>query len=196
MSDEEHKETEEEEKKEEIEEESKGKRKMGLLDHLEELRKRILYSMVAVIICAIVGYAFSNSIIDLLTGPVDNLVFIAPTEAFIVKLKVSLVGGLFLALPVLFYHFWGFISPALYSHERKYIVLAVLFSTVFFFIGIVFAYIVVLPVGLGFLLSFETSKLQATISISNYMAFITKMLFAFGIIFQLPVASFFLTKMR
>ncbi len=171
-------------------------KKMGLLDHLEELRKRILYSIVAVIVCAIIGYVVSEYVIAFITQPVENLVFLAPTEAFVTKLKVSLICGLFMALPVIFYHFWRFVKPALYLHERKYLMLAVFFSSFFFFSGVVFAFIVVIPVGLRFLLSFETDKLQATLSISNYITFITKILLAFGIIFQLPVVSFFLTKMR
>ena len=171
-------------------------KKMGLLDHLEELRKRILYSIVAVIVCAIIGYVVSEYVIAFITQPVENLVFLAPTEAFVTKLKVSLICGLFMALPVIFYHFWRFVKPALYLHERKYLMLAVFFSTFFFFSGVVFAFIIVIPVGLRFLLSFETDKLQATLSISNYITFITKILLAFGIIFQLPVVSFFLTKMR
>ncbi len=176
--------------------EQEKEKKMGLLEHLEELRKRIIYSFVAVIICAIIGYAVSNYVLEFLTEPIRKLIFLAPTEAFVTKLKVSLVCGLFIALPVIFYHFWRFVKPALYAHERKYIIWAVLFSSLFFFSGVVFAYFVVLPVGLRFLLSFETAKLQATLSISNYITFITKILFAFGIIFQLPVVSFFLTKMK
>lgn len=183
------------EQKEEKEDQKKEK-KMGLLDHLEELRKRIIYSIATVIICAIIGYIVSPHVLKFLTEPVDNLVFLAPTEAFITKLKVSLICGLFIALPVIFYHFWKFVKPALYAHERKYLMMAVFFSSFFFFSGAAFANFVVLPVGLRFLLSFQTEKLQATLSISNYITFITKILFAFGIIFQLPVASFFLTKMK
>ncbi len=178
------------------EEEKKEERKMGLLDHLEELRKRLLYCIVGVIICAIGGYIVSDYVQLFLTRPVDNLVFIAPTEAFITKLKISLMVGILLALPYLFYHFWRFVKPALYSHERRYMVLAVLSSTIFFFAGVAFAFFVVLPIGLGFLLGFQSDKLQANLTISNYIAFITKMLLAFGVIFQLPVVSFFLTKMR
>jgi len=187
---------EEEQEKEGQQEEHKKEKKMGLLSHLEELRKRIISSIIAVIVCAIVGYIVSPYVIDFLTGPVERLVFLSPTEAFVTKLKVSLICGIFIALPVIFYHFWRFVKPALYSHERKYIIGAVFFSSFFFFAGVVFSYFVVLPVGLRFLLSFQSDKLQATLSISNYITFITKILFAFGIIFQLPVASFFLTKMR
>ena len=109
------------------EEEQTGERKMGLLDHLEELRKRILYCIVGVIVCAIGGYVVSDFVQGFLTRPVENLVFIAPTEAFVTKLKISLIVGLLLSLPYLFYHFWRFVKPALYRHERRYLVLAVQF---------------------------------------------------------------------
>jgi sec-independent protein translocase protein TatC len=170
--------------------------KMGFLDHLEELRKRLLYCIVGIVVCAIGGYIVSDYVQAFLTRPVEDLVFIAPTEAFVTKLKISLIVGLLLSLPYLFYHFWRFVNPALYSHERKNVILAVFFSTIFFFSGVAFAFFVVLPIGLGFLLGFQTDKLQATLTISNYIAFITKMLLAFGIIFELPVVSYFLTKMR
>jgi sec-independent protein translocase protein TatC len=177
--------------------ESKEKDKgMGFLEHLEELRKRIIYSIAAIIVGAIIGYIISDYVLNFIMKPVDNLVFLAPTEAFVTKLKVALICGIFIALPVIFYHFWRFVSPALYSHERKYIIWAVFFSSLFFFVGAGFSYFVVLPIGLRFLLSFETEKLQATLSIANYISFIIKLLLAFGIIFQLPVVSFFLTKMK
>ncbi|OQX51088.1 MAG: twin arginine-targeting protein translocase TatC [Candidatus Cloacimonas sp. 4484_209] len=104
--------------------------------------------------------------------------------------------GIFIALPLIFYHFWRFVKPALYPHERKYFISAVFFSTFFFLLGAFFAYAVVLPVALRFLLSFQSEKLHATLSIANYIFFISKLLLAFGIIFQLPIISFFLTKMK
>jgi len=176
--------------------EEKQKKKMSFLEHLEELRKRLIYSIVAVIIGAIVGYIFSSYVTEFLTKPIENLVFLAPTEAFVTKLKVSLICGIFIALPFIFYQFWRFVKPALYMHEKKYFFWAVFFSSLFFFSGALFAYFVVLPVGIKFLLGFATEKIHATLSIANYIAFIAKILFAFGIIFQLPVVSFFLTKMK
>lgn len=172
-----------------------SEQKMGILDHLEELRKRILYCIVGVVVCGIAGYIVSDVVQDFLTQPVEYLVFIAPTEAFVTKLKIALIVGLLLSMPYLFYHFWRFVKPALYAHERKYVVLAVLFSTVFFFSGVAFAFFIVLPIGLGFLLGFQTDTLSATITISNYVTFITRMFLAFGIIFELPIISYFLTRM-
>ena len=168
---------------------------MTFLEHLEELRKRILYSLVALCVAAFAGFFFSQRVIDLLTRPVPNLVFLAPAEAFVVQLKVALVVGAFIAAPVLFYEFWRFVRPALMSHEVKYVTWAVVISSVLFAAGVAFAYLVVVPLAMRFLLSFQTPKLQAMISISEYVGTVGAFLFACGIVFQLPVIMFFLTKL-
>jgi len=168
---------------------------MTFLDHLEELRKRILYSLVALGVCAVVGFFFSQRVLDLLTRPVPSLVFLAPAEAFVVQLKVALVTGLFLASPVIFYQFWRFVRPALQKREVKYIASAVVVSSLLFVVGVAFAYLVVVPIAMKFLLGFETPKLHAMISISQYVGTVGAFLLACGVIFQLPVIMFFLTKL-
>ena len=168
---------------------------MTFLEHLEELRKRILYSLVALCVAAFAGFFFSQRVIDLLTRPVPSLVFLAPAEAFVVQLKVALVVGAFLAAPVLFYEFWRFVRPALMSHEVRYVTWAVVVSSVLFAAGVAFAYLVVVPLAMRFLLSFQTPKLQAMISISEYVGTVGAFLFACGVVFQLPVIMFFLTKL-
>ena len=168
---------------------------MTFLDHLEELRKRILYSLIALCVTAVVGFFFSQRVLDLLTRPVPSLVFLAPAEAFIVQLKVALVTGLFLAAPVIFYQFWRFVRPALQKHEVKYIASAVVVSSVLFVAGVAFAYLVVVPIAMKFLLGFETPKLHAMISISEFVGTVGAFLLACGVIFQLPVIMFFLTKL-
>lgn len=168
---------------------------MTFLDHLEELRKRIIYSLVALGVAAIVGFFFSQRVLDLLTKPVPNLVFVAPSEAFVVQLKVALVTGLFLAAPVIFYQFWRFVRPALQKHEVKYIASAVVVCSVLFVAGVAFAYLVVVPIAMKFLLSFETPRLHAMISINEFVGTVGAFLLACGIIFQIPVIMFFLTKL-
>jgi sec-independent protein translocase protein TatC len=168
---------------------------MTFLDHLEELRKRIFYSLIALCAAAVVGFFISQRVLDLLTRSVPNFVFLAPAEAFVVHLKVALITGLFLAAPVIFYQFWRFVRPALQKHEVKYIVLAVVVSSVLFATGVAFAYLVVVPVAMKFLLSFETPKLQPMISISEYVGTVGTFLLASGVMFQLPVIMFFLTKL-
>jgi sec-independent protein translocase protein TatC len=165
------------------------------LDHLEELRKRILYSLVALGVAAIVGFVFSQRVLGLLTRLVPSLVFLAPSEAFVVQLKVALVTGLFLASPVIFYQFWRFVRPALQKHEVKYIASAVVVCSVLFVAGVAFAYLVVVPIAMKFLLSFETPKLHAMISINEFVGTVGAFLLACGIVFQIPVIIFFLTKL-
>ncbi len=168
---------------------------MPLLGHLEELRKRILLSLVVVAVAAVAAYFFSRYLQDLLTWPVGRLVFLAPTEAFFTRLKIAVFAGLAVASPFVFYQFWRFVRPALMENEARYISLAVVSSTVFFAGGLAFALLVVLPIGIRFLLSFETPELTAMISISRYVDFAGMMLLAFGLVFQLPVVFFFLTRL-
>ena len=168
---------------------------MTFLDHLEELRKRIFYSLIALCVAAVVGFFFSQRVLDLLTRPVPSLVFLAPAEAFVVQLKVALVAGLFLAAPVIFYQFWRFVRPALQKHEVKYIASAVVVSSVLFVAGVAFAYLVVVPIAMKFLLGFETPKLHAMISINEFVGTVGAFLLACGVIFQIPVIMFFLTKL-
>jgi len=169
---------------------------MTLLEHLEELRRRILYALVALGVAAVFGFFFAQRVLDLLTRPVPELVFLAPAEAFVVQLKVALVTGCFLAAPVVFYHFWRFVRPALLPQEVKYVASAVGVSSVLFAVGVAFAYLVVVPVAMRFLLSFETPKLRPMLSINQYVGTVGAFLLACGVIFQLPVIMFFLTKLR
>ncbi|MBM3330978.1 twin-arginine translocase subunit TatC [candidate division WOR-3 bacterium] len=168
---------------------------MTFLDHLEELRKRIFYSLIALGVTAVVAFFFSQQVLDLLTRSVPKLVFLAPAEAFVVQLKVALTTGVFLAAPVIFYQFWRFVRPALQKHEVKYISAAVSVCSLLFVAGVAFAYLVVVPISMRFLLGFETPKLQAMISISEYVGTVGAFLLACGVIFQLPVIMFFMTKL-
>jgi sec-independent protein translocase protein TatC len=168
---------------------------MSFLDHLEELRKRVFGALVAVIIGALVAYFFSGFLLDLLTAPVEKLVFLSPPEAFITRIKVALVAGTALVSPYIFYQVWRFIRPALGRGEARQVGLAVLFSTIFFLGGIAFALLLILPIGIKFLLSFETPRLEAMMSIDRYVSFATHILLAAGLVFQLPVVVFFLSRL-
>lgn len=178
-----------------MEEKPSEEKRMGLLDHLEELRGRLIGCIVAVFLCAIIGYVVSPFALKALSNPVGELVFLAPTEAFVTRLKLAIVVGIFFALPVIFYQFWRFVAPGLLKKERRYLFWAVFFSTAFFVGGAAFAYWVVLPIAISFFLSFQTESLQAMLSLGNYIGFIAKLFLAFGVVFQLPVISFFLTRM-
>ena len=168
---------------------------LTFIEHLEELRWGIIYALLSVLVFSIVGYFFSGEIIDFLTKPVDKLVFIKPLEAFMTRLKVSVAAGFGVAVPFLLFLIWRFVSPALRPTEGKPLFLGVFFSTLFFLGGISFAHFVVVPIGMKFLLSFATDNLEPMISIGSYLSFVIRMFFAFGFVFQLPIFSYFLTKM-
>ncbi len=173
---------------------AKDKTNMGFLEHLEELRHRLIVCMSSVLIISIVGYFFAEYMIDFLTKPVGEVYFMAPTEAFGVRIKISLFAGLIVSIPVLLYQMWGFVVPGLYKHEIRLVVPVVFFGTLFFLIGATFCFFVVLPVGVKFLIDFGTENLKPLISVGKYLSFAAWMVLAFGVVFELPVISFFLGK--
>ncbi|MFQ5868120.1 MAG: twin-arginine translocase subunit TatC [bacterium] len=169
--------------------------RMSLFEHLGELRRRIFISAVAVLVGSVITYFYVDRILEILKGPVETLVFIAPQEAFLVNLKLSFWGGVFLASPVIFFEVWVFVSVALREEEKRYLLLYGSLSFCSFVIGVTFAHLVVLPVGLKFLLSFTSGGLQPMLSVSKYISFVLMLLIAFGLVFELPLVAFFLTKL-
>lgn len=173
---------------------------MSFLDHLEELRWRIIKSFAAILIGTFACFAFSRYIVDFLTLPIHTydpelkLIFLSPTGMFMVRILVSLVCGFIVALPVVVYHIYAFIVPGLYPRERKH-VLPLIFMTVFcFLVGAAFAYLLIIPFGLRFLLGLATSDIEPKLDIGRYINFVTMIMLAFGLVFELPVMSLFLTK--
>ncbi len=191
--------------------------KLPFTTHLAELRQRILKTLVAVIAGFGLSFAFSERIFQLLTlplkadlhlkttspyiefipkdSPVEKLVFLAPAEAFWMHIKVSLVAGLILALPVGLYQLWRFIAPGLFPSEKKYIGPFILSGTLLFLIGDLFCFTVILPFAMGFLLTYKTGSLTPMISVGSYIDFTLKFLLSFGAVFELPIVILFLTKM-
>lgn len=174
-----------------------GDKRMPFLDHLEELRWTILRSVIAILVGAIVCYFFSKQIVTFLRYPAPEdlkLIFLAPTEGFMVYLKVAIFSGIVLALPYVAYEFWKFVVPGLLEKERSLVLPIALFTTLCFVIGAAFAYLIIIPFGLRFLLGFQTDFLEATIAIGKYLGFVVTIILVFGVVFELPVLSFFLTK--
>lgn len=168
---------------------------MTFLDHLEELRWRILWSLAALLGGTLIGFILTENlgVIDFLIMPVspyvegERLAYLSPTEPFFVTLKVAFLLGLILALPVVFYHFWAFVTPALLKSEKRIFFPAIAASVLLFAIGVLMAFGVVLPLGLRFLLSFQTSSLKPMITIGEYLNFATHISLAFGLVFELPL---------
>ena len=176
--------------------------KQPFLSHLEELRKRLIHCAIAIGIGFIISYIFSENLFTLLITPLrdrlpdgDRLIFTSLPEMFLTYLKTAFIAGILLASPVIFYQMWMFIAPGLYQREKRYIIPFVMFSTVLFVGGALFGYFIVFPFGFRFFLGYANDYIQALPSVKQYFSFSTKLLFAFGIVFELPVVIFFLSRM-
>jgi sec-independent protein translocase protein TatC len=176
--------------------------KLPLTEHLEELRKRLIRCIIAILAGFVVAYAFKERLFDILAAPLinvmrqgDTLIFTGIPEAFFTYLKVSLLAGLFLAAPFIIYQFWMFVAPGLYRHERKTMIPIIFISSFFFVGGALFGYFIVFPLGFKFLLGFATESIQALPSMREYLSFSAKLLLAFGIVFELPIVITFLARL-
>jgi sec-independent protein translocase protein TatC len=164
-------------------------REMSFLEHLDELRGVLVQSLIAFLLASIVLWFFSGDMLDLLLGdiPVENLNFFAPAEAFMARLKLSFVLGLMVAFPFILTRIWRFVSPGLFRNERMRVYPFLLSSSVLFYAGVLFCYLILVPIVLDFLMGFGTEKLNPMISVTSYFAFVARLCFTFGIVFQLPV---------
>ena len=175
--------------------------KMPLTAHLEELRKRLIVSLIALAIGFGISFYFKEQIFFFLTKPLEPslpegsaLQYISIPEAFLTYLKLSLFSGLFLAMPVILYEIWRFTAPGLYEKEKKYIIPFVFFSMLFFLGGASFCYFVVFPFVFNFFMAFSNDTLRAMPTIREYLSFATRMMLAFGLVFEMPIFFFFLGK--
>ncbi|HET9489892.1 MAG TPA: twin-arginine translocase subunit TatC [Methylomirabilota bacterium] len=166
--------------------------KMSFMEHLGELRTRIVRSLIALLVGLVVTFPLSQRIVDWLAQPIqatgNNLVFLAVTEAFWVQMKVALLTGLFLASPAILWQVWAFISPGLYGHEKKYAAPFVIVGSLLFVAGGAFSLKIVSPYAVQFLLSFSRPGLTPMISIGSYIDFLLKFTLAFALVFELPLA--------
>jgi len=169
-------------------------KKISLVEHLEELRGRIIKSLIAVIAGAVITYSQIERILPFITKPVGKLIFIAPQEAFMAYVYIALFGGVILSSPVILFQIWRFVSCGLVSNERKWLLIFGPLSFLFFAAGAAFAYSLIAPIGLRFLLGFATDMLTPMITISRYIVFMGTVVLAFGVAFELPIAVLFLTK--
>ena len=175
---------------------------MPFWDHLEELRWRLIKSILVIIIGAATTYHWSDIVIYWLVVPsqslaVDlNLQVLKVTSMFTVKLSVALFGGIFIGLPVILYQFWRFISPAFKEEHGFSVFITILFSTLFFVLGMSFAYFIIIPFSLSFFTSFPSNTIHVNynFTLEGYLIYILWLIFGCGLLFQLPVISIFFTR--
>jgi sec-independent protein translocase protein TatC len=177
-----------------------GDVEMSFLDHIEELRWRIIYSLIGVLIFTIAAWIFIDPIIEVVllkpardaNAPLQNL---RPFGQLFLYVQVAIIVGIVASLPNIFYQLWQFITPALKKREQKYILWIVFFSTFCFLLGIAFAYFVMLPLTMKFAAQFGTAEIANEFAIDEYISIIISVMLAAGLIFELPMVSFFLSKL-
>lgn len=179
---------------------------MPLTEHLRELRQRLVWALAGIGAGFAGCYSFSDQLFTFLTAPLLslslpegqslNLIGTGVPEAFFTKLKVALIGGIFIASPLILYEIWAFVVPGLYESEKKYARPFVFFGTLFFLAGAGFCYDMVLPIGYQFFIEqYQSIGIAPEIRISEYLTFTSRLLLAFGVTFELPVVTFFLARL-
>ena len=191
-----------EDEEEEEEEDSDLGRPMTLRDHLNELRKRVTWAFLWVIVGFIACYPFAEELFKLLLAPLTKvlpsagrLIYTSPPEAFFVYMKVAFVAGLFVTSPLVFYQIWAFVAPGLYKEEQVDIVPIAFFSALCFICGGAFCYFVAFPFAFEFFMSYSTDIIVAMPALDETLGFVLQLLLAFGLIFELPLFVFFLARL-
>jgi sec-independent protein translocase protein TatC len=176
--------------------------KIPFTAHLEELRSRLIKCFIAVGIGFVVSYGFKEILFKVLVHPLvkvmakgDHLIFTGLPEAFFTYLKVAFISGIIFSTPVIFYQFWKFVAPGLYDKEKRLLFPIVALSTFFFIGGAFFGYFIVFPFGFKFFLGFASDTIRPLPSMREYLSFATKMLLAFGLVFELPLIITFFARM-
>jgi len=174
--------------------------KMSFLEHLDELRQRIVVSLVSVFVGFIVALVFIEPILTFVYGPLKTYVkggkfiYTEPGEAFMLRMKVAALVGLFLALPIVLFQIWRFVAPGLYANEKKFVIPFVALSTIFFTAGAAFAHYIAFPWAVQFFASFEREDMEFLPRIAPIFSLYVKTVLAMGFVFEMPTLVFFLAK--
>ena len=177
--------------------------KMSFLEHLDELRKRIVNSAIAIAVSVVIGFAWINQIVDFILAPTRKalptgvkLIYTEPGEAFSLYISVALIAGVVVAAPFIMYQVWMFIAPGLYSNEKRLAVPFVLFTTIGFVLGASFNHYIAFPFMMAFFGSFNTPDLAFMPKLEDVFGLYSKMLIGMGIVFQMPAVVYFLARMK
>src|SRR3954470_5448194 len=177
--------------------------KMSFLEHLDELRKRIVNSAIAIGVCVVLGFAFINRIVDFILAPTRKvlppgvkMIYTEPGEAFSLYIQISLIMGVVFASPFIMYQVWMFIAPGLYSNEKRLAIPFVLFTTIGFVLGAAFNHYIAFPFMMAFFASFNTPDLAFMPKLDDVFGLYSKMLIGMGLVFQMPAVVYFLARMH
>lgn len=185
-----------------VEEEEADDRPMGLMDHLSELRGRLVRCCLAVMVGFIACWAVVDPIFDALVAPLlsvlpdgSHAIYTTLPEGFFTRMHIAFVAGVFVSSPAIFYQVWAFIAPGLYEEEKRSIIPVAIMSALCFVSGGAFCYFVVFPNAFAFFMSYATDSIVAMPKISDYLSFVLKLILAFGLVFEMPLFAFFLARM-
>lgn len=168
---------------------------MTVIEHLDELRSRIIKIIVALLVGSSIAYCYSQELVHFITVPAGKLYYMNPAEAFFSYLQVSIFAGFLIASPIIAYQVWAFIVPALSKQEKKALVFLVPLSLILFAVGLAFSYYFALPAGIKFFMGFASDDLQPLFSLGQYLSFVLSFLLPFGFIFELPLIIIVLAKL-
>lgn len=171
---------------------------MTLLEHLDELRKRLTIIVIVNFVAMIFLFGQTDIIMDYLLNinPGLELVYITPSELLTVYIKLAFIMAIVICSPITIYQIWAFVEKGLYKNEKIYIAISLFFAVGLFIVGVLFCYYLVLPITLDFFIRIAIAEVSSKISIDSYVSFVNTMLVSFGIVFELPVLVFLLTKLR
>lgn len=163
---------------------------MSLIEHLEELRRRLIIIVVTILLASVLGFVLSGSVLDVLRAPLpdqyETLFFTGPADVFAAYLKIAGFLGIAFAMPVILFHLWRFVTPGLTRAERRFVWPVILSALLLFALGIVIGYVVI-PYALGFLLGFAGDGIEPILTIDGYIGFVTTMMLGFGVVLEFPI---------
>lgn len=171
--------------------------KQTIVEHLTELRKRLIFSIITLLAFTLLAYNFSQVIVKDMIKKAPNIefIFIAPAELFMSYIKIALIAGLILALPVVLYNIWMFSKPGLNKDERKVILRSLFLGGILFVLGSLFGYLIVLPMTINFFGNYQMDEIKAMISFSNYLSFSITFVLSFGLVFEVPILMIIVVKL-
>ncbi len=162
---------------------------LALIDHISELRKRLIIIGFLILAGSLISYKYIQTIVDIIILPAENLEFIylSPPELFMAYIKIALLMGVVVSLPLTLGQVWIFVKPGLKKKEKKYIIFSLLMGLVFFGVGVVFAYFVIVPLTIKFFVQVQVDQITPLFSFENYIGFVLSLLLSFGLVFELPL---------
>lgn len=173
-------------------------KQLTLVEHLSELRRRIIIIFLGIIGGSIISYQFVDNIVELLVKPAEKLEFIylSPPELFLAYLKIAIISGIVISSPISLMQIWLFIKPGLKPNERKYLRFGLWMGIVFFLIGVVFAYFTLVPITINFFTEISKNEIAPLFSFDSYLSFISSILLSSGLVFELPLLIILLTQLN